>query len=152
LTGTLSALFSFIYTFYFDKKAYLTFKYYFFLGFLTGLLSSLISLGYSYFFNIKLLDFSEILPYWKIIALDFALALVLSGNYFAFSLVVKRYYVLIFNVFFALLSILSVLIPITAQLPNIEFPEFYPTFAIPLHLIFSVIFLSLSSIIIKDEN
>jgi hypothetical protein len=122
------------------------------LGVSVGVVSAFVSSVFAYFFNQNLLDFSEVLPYWKIIAVDFSLSLISVGIYFGLSLISKKYFKLIFNSLFALCSISSVLVPITAKCTDLEFPEFYPTFAIPLHLFFSVIFLALSSILINDEK
>jgi hypothetical protein len=128
------------------------FKQYLTLGVSAGLISAIVSCLFAYLFNHNLLDFSNVLPYWKIIAIDVSFSLIAIGIYYGLSMLSKRFFKVIFNVLFAFSSIASVLLPITAQLPNFEFPEFYPTFAIPLHLIFSVIFLALSSILIKDEK
>jgi hypothetical protein len=128
------------------------FKPYFILGLLAGVISAAVSVVFAYTFNQKLLDFAQVLPYWKIIAVDFSLSLIGVGVYFGLSLITKKIHKVVFYSLFSVASIASVLLPITANFPNLEFPEFYPTFAIPLHLIFSVIFLSLSSIIIKNEN
>jgi hypothetical protein len=122
------------------------------LGVSVGVVSAFVSSVFAFFFNQNLLDFSEVLPYWKIISMDFSLALIAVGVFYGLSLVSKTYYKPIFNALFAICSIVSVLIPITAKFPDLEFPEFYPTFAIPLHLIFSVIFLASSSILINDEK
>lgn len=128
------------------------FKPYFILGLLAGVISAAVSVVFAYTFNQKLLDFAQVLPYWKIIAVDFSLSLIAVGVYFGLSLIAKKIHKVVFYSLFSVASITSVLLPITANFPDLEFPEFYPTFAIPLHLIFSVIFLSLSSIIIKNEN
>jgi len=122
------------------------------LGVSVGVVSAFVSSVFAYFFNQNLLDFSEVLPYWKIISMDFSLALIAVGIFYGLHFISKKYFKLIFNSLFALCSISSVLVPITAKFPDLEFPEFYPTYAIPLHLIFSVIFLALSSILIKDEK
>jgi hypothetical protein len=128
------------------------FKPYLILGLLAGVISAAVSVVFAYTFNQKLLDFAQVLPYWKIIAVDFSLSLIGVGVYFGLSLIAKKIHKVVFYSLFSIASITSVLLPITANFPDLEFPEFYPTFAIPLHLIFSVIFLSLSSIIIKNEN
>jgi hypothetical protein len=52
---------------------------------------------------------------------------------------------------FVIAAVSSVMIPITAKIENVEFPEFYPIFAIPLHLVFSVVFLAISPLIIKNK-
>jgi hypothetical protein len=122
------------------------------LGVSVGVVSAFVSSVFAYFFNQNLFDFSEVLPYWKIISIDFSLALIAVGIFYGLHIISKKYFKLIFNSLFALCSISSVLVPITAKIPDLEFPEFYPTYAIPLHLIFSVIFLALSSILIKDEK
>jgi hypothetical protein len=122
------------------------------LGVSAGVVSAFVSSVFAYFFNQNLLDFSEVLPYWKIISTDFSLALIAVGVFYGLHFISKKYFKAIFYSLFALCSIYSVLVPITAKFPDLEFPEFYPTYAIPLHLIFSVIFLALSSILIKDEK
>jgi hypothetical protein len=122
------------------------------LGVSVGVVSAFVSSVFAYFFNQNLLDFSEVLPYWKIISVNFSLALMAAGVFYGLNLVSRKYCRTIFNCLFALCSILSVIFPITAKFEDLEFPEFYPTFAIPLHLFFSVIFLSFSSILIKDEK
>lgn len=128
------------------------FRSFFILGIFTGIISSIVSVTFAYVFNNQLFDFSITLPYWKIVACDFSLALIASGFYFGIFMFFKVYYNIIFNFLFGICSIASVMIPITAKLPNVESPEFYPTFAIPLHLFFCVIFLASSSILIKNEK
>jgi hypothetical protein len=128
------------------------FKPYLILGITSGALSAIFSSIFAYFFNQNLLDFSATLPYWKIISVDVSLSLVASGMYFGLGKLSKKFDKIIFNSLFAFFSITSVLIPITAKLPGLEFPEFYPTFVLPLHLIFSVVFLALNSILFNDEN
>ncbi len=128
------------------------FKPFLILGLTAGVISSIVSCIFAYLFNQNLLDFSQVLPYWKISSVDISLSLIVVGVFYGLSMVSKTYYKPIFNSLFAICSIASVLIPITAKFKDLEFPEFYPTFAIPLHVIFSVIFLALSSILIKDEK
>jgi hypothetical protein len=122
------------------------------LGISSGAIAAIVSCFFAYFFNHNLFDFSSVLPYWKIISVNFSLALMAAGVFYGLNLVSRKYCRTIFNCLFALCSILSVIFPITAKFEDLEFPEFYPTFAIPLHLFFSVIFLSFSSILIKDEK
>ncbi|MBM3186334.1 MAG: hypothetical protein FJZ67_08530 [Bacteroidetes bacterium] len=122
------------------------------LGVSAGVISTFVSFLFAYFFNQNLFNFSNVLPYWKIVSVDFTLALTSAGVYYGITFISKIYSKIIFNSLFALCSIVSVLMPITAKLEGIEFPEFYPTFALPLYMFFSVIFLALSSIFIKDEK
>lgn len=125
---------------------------YLILGITAGVLSAMVSCIFAYLFNQKLLDFSEVLPYWKIIAVDFSLALAAVGIYFGLRFISAKHHLVIFNILFSIGAIASIMVPISAKLPDLEFPEFYPTFAIPLHLIFSVLFLALSSIIFNNEK
>lgn len=122
------------------------------LGISSGAIAAIASSFFAYIFNENLFDFSSVLPYWKIISVDFSLALIAVGVFYVLNIVSNKYFRTIFNCLFALCSIVSVIIPITAKFEGLEFPEFYPTFALPLHLFFSVIFLALSSIFIKDEK
>ncbi|MFM7682218.1 MAG: hypothetical protein ACKO7P_05680 [Bacteroidota bacterium] len=122
------------------------------LGVSAGAISAFVSFLFAYFFNQNLFDFSNVLPYWKIVSVDFTLALISAGVYYGITFISKSHSKIIFNPLFALCSIVSVLMPITAKLEGIEFPEFYPTFALPLHLFFSVIFLAFSSIFIRHEK
>ncbi len=122
------------------------------LGVSAGLASATVGCIFAYIFNQSLLDFSSVLPYWKIISLNFSLALIAAGLFCGINLISKKYFKTIFNLLFAFCSIVSVLFPITAKIQKVESPEFYPTFVIPIHLFFSVIFLALSSILIKDEK
>jgi hypothetical protein len=122
------------------------------LAVLSGILSSIVSFVFAYLFNNNLLDFSEVIPYWKIVSIDFSLSFISVGIFYLAYLISKKHYRLFFYVFFSISSICSVLIPITAKIPNLEFPEFYPTFVIPLHLFFCVIYVSLSALIIKNEK
>jgi hypothetical protein len=122
------------------------------LGISSGAVAAIASSFFAYIFNQNLFDFSSVLPYWKIISVDFSLSFIAVGVFYGLNIVSKKYFKIIFNTLFASCSIASVLLPITAKLEGLQFPEFYPTFALPLHLFFSVIFLSLSSIFIKDEK
>ena len=128
------------------------FKSFFLLGILTGVFSSLVGGIYTYFFYKDLFDFSSVLPIWKIVAVYFSLGLIASGLYFMLVFFSSKYGQLLFNIKFVLIAVLSVLIPINIKVPNVEFPEIYPVFALPLHLFFSVIFLALSPLIIKKNQ
>jgi hypothetical protein len=127
------------------------FQRYFIAGLVVAIVSSVIGGLYASFFNAQLFDFSSILPIWKISAVYFSISLIATGLYFLLLHFFSKFGLILFNSMFVIAAVSSVMIPITAKIENVEFTEFYPIFAIPLHLVFSVVFLAISPLIIKNK-
>ena len=127
------------------------FQRYFIAGLVVAIISSVIGGLYAYFFNAQLFDFSAVLPIWKISAVYLSISLIATGLYFLLLRFFSKFGLILFNSMFVIAAVSSVIIPITAKIKNVEFPEFYPIFAIPLHLVFSVVFLAISPLIIKNK-
>ena len=105
------------------------------LGFLVAFLSSLsgVIYGYSYY---QLFDFSAYLPLWKIAAfLTFI------------STIFKKRAHLITSVFVAVISLFSIILPNLFPpkfTQEIEVPEMFPAFVMPLHFLVPIFWLVLS--------
>lgn len=110
-------------------------------GCMVSIISSMLGVSYAYCSYHFLFDFSKILPIWKIVITYFFLGLLFSGLYF----VVNKFftaYLLVLNIAVVLISIFSIVWPIIANIDE-EFPEMFPSFAIPLHFIFPLFWLAL---------
>ena len=126
---------------------------YIILGFVVAMISIATGIGYSYYY-FKLFDFSAVMPFSKIAWLFTSGSLIIAGLSFLFNKFLKDLGGLIFNVILAFLSIGSVILPTMyppSFPPQIEMPEFYPAFVIPLHFMVPVIWFALSSYFLKSE-
>ncbi|MCF8410664.1 MAG: hypothetical protein K9G31_05145 [Crocinitomicaceae bacterium] len=126
---------------------------YIILGFVVAVLSSATGIAYSFNYY-KLFDFSAVLPFTKIAWLFTSGSLLVAGLSFVFNKFMKAIGGLIFNVLLAFGTIGSVIIP-TVYPPTfpaeIEMPEFYPAFVIPLHFMVPMIWFALSSYFLKNK-
>ena len=109
-------------------------------GLFISALSAMVALSYTYCYSALLFDFSKTLPFWKILSIFCFLGLLFAGIYY---LVAEKSYRLILplNIALAIGSLTSILWPITASIDE-EFPEMFPSFAIPLHFIFPLFWLA----------
>ena len=114
-------------------------------------LSSFLGFIYFYFFSHFLFDFSSLLPLWKLIATYFFLSFLITLLFKVYSSVFKQKYLWVFNLFLVLVSSCSILYPIQAQVFHPD-EEFFPVFAIPLHFIVPLFWLTFYHLIIPHEN
>lgn len=103
--------------------------------------STLMAVTHMYFFNVYLFDFSSVIPYWKI-------PLIYSLEAFIFALVFESWKKIdflkghtSFNLVLTIFTIASILFPILATV-RVEHNEFFPIYAIPLHFIFTLVWIS----------
>lgn len=129
------------------------FKSYFLFGLFMSLISSIGAAIYASSYYSFMADFSSILPLWKIFVAFISLGLIVSGVYFVINKVFPKYGLLLFNITFALSTLISILFPIIKDnFPeSLEMTEFYPGFVIPLHFIFPLFWFAFSPIILKKK-
>ncbi len=110
-------------------------------------------LGISYFISFKhfLFDYITIIPFWKLIATYFFLSFLITFLFKVYLRVFAQKYLLVFNLFLVLISFCSILYPIQAQVFHPD-EEFFPVFAIPLHFIVPLFWLTFYHLIIPHEN
>ena len=104
--------------------------------------STSMSLVHMYLFNTFLFDFSEIIPYWKIPIIYFLEALILSILFETIRKIKFLRNQTVLNLLLSLITLISILFPILATV-QIENNEFFPIYAIPLHFIFTLVWISI---------
>ncbi len=116
------------------------------LGTLVAVLASIFGIVYVYFYY-QLFDFSKYLPLWKIPAIFTFISFLLVGFSIVISMLFKKKGNVITSVILTLFSILSIVLP-TLFPPKfsheIEVPEMFPAFVIPLHFFVPLFWLLLS--------
>lgn len=115
-----------------------------------SLFSSIIGVAYSYISYYYLFDFSNTIPFWKIVSTYIFLGLLFSGIYY---LVWEYFYrsILFVNVVVVLVTLVSILLPIIVNIEE-DFPEMFPSFAIPLHFIFPLLWLAVFPTFINKNH
>ena len=116
------------------------------LGSLVALLSSILGIVYVYFYY-QLFDFSDYLPLWKVPAIFTFISFVVVG----FSLVMTKLFKnkgnIIISTTLTLVTFSSILLPTfyPPRFPNeVEVPEMFPAFVLPLHFFVTLFWLLLS--------
>ena len=117
-------------------------------AFLLSLISVVISFIYFRLFQIYLFDFSMVVPFWRLFAMIVFLSFCITWlNGFCTT---KRSHI-IFNFALVLVTLLSILYPIQARIYN-QYEDFFPAFAIPLHFMVPLFWLSLHPLLLKNEK
>jgi hypothetical protein len=102
----------------------------------------------------KLFDFSSFLPLWNIVVLFTFISLILGVLSILFFLIFKKAGSMILSGLICVLSFLSVILP-TLFPPqfasSIESPEIFPAFAVPLHFIIPMVWLTLSPLLLNSN-
>lgn len=111
-------------------------KYHLLHGLVAGVLASTASLVYSLMYQEALWsDFSSVVSTVHIILASIIGTLIASLGYFILKQIIKKKIDTLFNIVLTALSCTSFVIPLTAELPlNVEFPELFAGFVIPMHL------------------
>lgn len=116
------------------------------LGSLVAMLSSIIGIVYVYFYY-QLFDFSVYLPLWKVPAILTFLSFLLVGFSIVMNKLFKKNGNFVTSLSMTLLSIFSIILP--SLFPprfsqEIEVPEMFPGFILPLHFLVPLFWLLLS--------
>lgn len=116
------------------------------LGSLVAMLSSIIGIVYVYFYY-QLFDFSAYLPLWKVPAILTFLSFLLVGFSIVMNKLFKKNGNFVTSLSMTLLSIFSIILP--SLFPprfsqEIEVPEMFPGFILPLHFLVPLFWLLLS--------
>ncbi len=116
------------------------------LGSLVAFLSSFIGIIYVYFYY-NLFDFSSYLPLWKVPAILTFLSFLFVGFSIVMNKLFKKYGNFITSLSIILFSIFSIVLP--SLFPprftqEIEVPEMFPGFILPLHFLVPLFWLFLS--------
>lgn len=127
------------------------FKHYFILAVISAIVASLVGGLYTSYYYKFLFDFSIVLPIWKLVAVYFSISLIVAGLRFIFDFLIVKDGEIVFNIFLAALTIVSIIHPILTN-GDFEMAEMYPGFAIPLYFIFSIIWLVLAPTVLKKPS
>ena len=116
------------------------------LGSLVAMLSSIIGIVYVYFYY-QLFDFSAYLPLWKVPAILTFLSFLIVGFSIVTNKLFKKNGNFITSLMLTLFSIFSIVLP--SLFPprfthEIEVPEMFPGFILPLHFLVPLFWLLLS--------
>ena len=116
------------------------------LGSLVALISSILGVIYVYFYY-QLFDFSSYLPLWKVPAILTFLSFLLVGFSIVNNTIFKKNGNFITSLMLTLFSIFSIILP--SLFPprftqEIEVPEMFPGFILPLHFLVPLFWLFLS--------
>jgi len=112
---------------------------------LLSLISVIISFVYFRIYQIYLFDFSEVIPLWRLLTTMVFLSFSITWLY---TYCKTKNAMIIFNLLFVLITLLSIVYPIQARIYN-EFEDYFPAFAIPLHFIVPLLWLSLHPLLLK---
>ena len=116
------------------------------LGSLVALISSILGVNYVYFYY-QIFDFSSYLPLWKVPAILTFLSFLLVGFSIVNNTIFKKNGNFITSLMLTLFSIFSIILP--SLFPprftqEIEVPEMFPGFILPLHFLVPLFWLFLS--------
>ena len=117
-------------------------------AFLLSLISVLFSFIYFRIYQVYLFDFSEVMPLWRLLSMMLFLSFSITWLSAFFK---TKKTMLIFNLTLVFIALLSIIFPIQARIYH-EFEDFFPAFAIPLHLIVPLFWLSLHPLLLKNEK
>lgn len=108
-------------------------------------ISTGMSWTHMYLFNTYLFDFSDVIPYWKI-PVVYVLEGIVFSIVFEGLLKVKRFSSsgVATNLILSSITLLSIVFPILATV-HVDNNEFFPIYAIPLHFIFTLVYISVYS-------
>jgi hypothetical protein len=122
-------------------------------GLIAGLLTALASVTYLKLYeSILYVDFSQILNIRSVSGASIIGCLLITGGYLLVEKMNKEKWKGGLNILVILLSFLSILGPISMNLPlDIEFPELFPGLAIPMHFFPAMIFFGLQPFFLKEE-
>jgi hypothetical protein len=123
----------------------MNFKKTIFLGIVSGVLASIIGILYNAAYsNAFRLDFSSVLNINAIIMSSIVGCLLMAFGYFFAFKVKKAVLIPWLNVFYCVLSFVSIISVLSFKLPlDIEFPEMFPGLAVPMHFFPALSFLAL---------
>jgi hypothetical protein len=130
------------------------FKSYVQIGLLVAFFSSIIGVSYTKMYYEFLFDFSFNLQVLKIPFIFLALSLLIAGLSWFFNRYIPKSGTLIFNVLLSTVALISILLPVFYT-PNfskeVEMPEMFISFVLPLHFIVPLFWLTFSSHFIKSQ-
>jgi hypothetical protein len=126
------------------------FQKYVLFGLLVAVTSSIIGVTYAKVSYYLLFDFSKTIPLWKIVVSNIFLGLFFSGIYYVIQESFAKL-ILVLNMLVVLISFLSIALPIVVNIEE-EFPEMFPSFAIPLHFLFPMLWLALFPYFYKKSH
>ena len=127
------------------------FKKLLFLGLLAGLGAGVTSVIYAQVYNGAFgTDFSLVVNPISIMSSCIFGGVLASVGYMGLSKLIVRGTEMVFNIIFVLLSFASILVPLVAKLPyDVDFPELFPGFAIPMHFFPALFWFALRPIFFK---
>jgi len=105
------------------------------LGIVSGLLAGVVAVIYArVYYSTNEADFSKVASNARIVAASLFGGVLASIGYWLLDRWLKDKGEIVFNFLFTTISIVTLVIPITARLKGVDTPEFFPGMAIPMHL------------------
>jgi hypothetical protein len=129
------------------------FKRSFLLGVVSGLLAGIASLVYAQVYRSSLgADFSNIATVVNIVAGSVAGGILAAIGFWLADKLLKNRAEIVFNFLLVILSFASLLAPFAVRLPlDVEAPELFPGYAIPMHLFPALAWFTLKPLFIPSE-
>jgi len=127
------------------------FKKSIFLGITSGILAGISCIVYAYMYKSSLeVDFSKVVKPQGMIGACVFVSLLAAIVYFLFSKWMKKYGEIVFNFLFVILTFASLVIPFAISLPlDVQSPELFPGFAVPMHFFPALGWFTLKPLFIK---
>jgi hypothetical protein len=129
------------------------FKRAFLLGVVSGILAGVASLIYAGIYRKHIgADFSQIATVVNIMAGSVGGGILAAIGFWLADKVLKNRGEIVFNFVFVILSFMSLLAPIAVRLPlDVEAPELFPGYAIPMHFFPALAWFTLKPLFIPSE-
>ena len=129
------------------------FKRAFLLGVVSGILAGIASLVYASIYRSHIgSDFSNIATVTNIMAGSIGGGILAAIGFWLADRILKNKGEIVFNFVFVILSFASLMAPIAVRLPlDVEAPELFPGYAIPMHLFPALAWFTLKPLFIPSE-
>lgn len=121
-------------------------------GVVAGIASGVASIIYAQVYHAAFgVDFSAVVNPVGMLSSCLFGSVLASVGYWGLFKVVSKWAQVVFNLVFILLSFASIIFPLVATLPyDIEFPELFPGFAIPMHFFPALFWFGLKPMVFRE--
>jgi len=130
------------------------FKKALFLGVTAGLLSGLACFIYAqvyYWANAHMVDFSSVASTTKLVSTCVLVCVLAAVGFWLLDKLWKNTGRIIFNFLFTIISFATIIGPFAVTLPlELEFPEMFPGFAVPMHFFPALVWMTIQPLFIKS--
>lgn len=121
------------------------------LGIITAILSSIGAILYGNFYNVNLFDYSMVVGPIAIATTCTFVSVFAAVSFWLSNLILKSWGEFVFNLLFCLGSMVSILLPINANIEH-EIPDFFPVFAIPMHFFPVLVWMSFKPLFFRNRS